>query len=225
MFIYEIIRNNPELINNYKSREKIPLICVCCGKSYAMSKHQIQAKMLKNMNNFCSLLCKSNFYNGPQQNISCTNCNKLFYRNTGQTKRSKNQFCSRSCSATYNNKNKSSGTRRSKLEIWLEEQLTISYPNLEIHFNRKDAIGSELDIYFPSLRLAIELNGIYHYEPIHGLHKLNKIQANDTNKFQKCQENNISLCIIDTSNHKYVTPKSSKKYLDIINELVGGCML
>ena len=36
---------------------------------------------------------------------------------------------------------------RSKLEKWLEEQLIKMYPNLEIHFNRKDAINSELDIY------------------------------------------------------------------------------
>jgi len=42
------------------------------------------------------------------------------------------------------------------------------YPDLVIHFNKKDAINSELDIYIPSLKLAFELNGIFHYEPIFG---------------------------------------------------------
>jgi hypothetical protein len=60
------------------------------------------------------------------------------------------------------------GCRRSKLEKWLEEQLIKMYPNLEIHFNRKDTINSELDIFIPSLKLAFELNGIFHYEPIYG---------------------------------------------------------
>ena len=65
--------------------------------------------------------------------------------------------------------------------MWLEEQLTSLYPKLDIHFNRKDTIGSELDIYIPSLNLAVELNGIFHYEPIFGKDKLSKIKTNDAN--------------------------------------------
>jgi very-short-patch-repair endonuclease len=134
--------------------------------------------------------------------------------------RSKNTFCKQSCAAIYNNEHKTHGTRRSKLEGWLEEQLTLKYPNLEIHFNRKDAINSELDFYFPSLRLAFELNGIFHYEPIYGIDKLSRTQNNDNRKFQACIEHGIELCIIDSSSQKYFKVETSQKYLDIITKLV-----
>jgi hypothetical protein len=136
--------------------------------------------------------------------------------------KSNNHFCSQSCSATYNNKNKTHGNRRSKLEIWLEEQLTTLYPNLQIDFNKKEIIGSELDIYFPSLNLAIELNGIFHYEPIYGVNKLFQIQENDKSKTKLCHDLKIDLCIIDVSQQKYVKPSTSQKYLDIIVKIVNS---
>jgi hypothetical protein len=81
-------------------------------------------------------------------------------------RKSKRTFCNSSCAASYNNTHKATGTRVSKLEKWMAEKLDIIYPSLEIHYNRKDAINSELDIYIPALKLAIELYGIFHYEPI-----------------------------------------------------------
>ena len=126
-----------------------------------------------------------------------------------------------SCAGTYNNTHKTHGTRRSKLEVWIEEQLTKLYPNLEIHFNQKDTINSELDIYIPSMKIAFELNGIFHYEPIFGEDQLNKIQNNDHRKFAACHEAGISLCVIDTSGQKYFKPKSSQRYLDIITGIIN----
>ena len=89
-------------------------------------------------------------------------------------------------------------------------------------FNDKQTINSELDIYIPSLKLAFELNGIYHYEPIHGQHKFNQIQNNDNRKFQACLENNIELCIIDSSGLKYNKPEKFKKYFDIIKAIINS---
>lgn len=96
------------------------------------------------------------------------------------------------------------------------------YPNLLIYFNKKDAINSELDIYIPSLKLAFELNGIFHYEPIYGFNKLNQIQNNDSRKFQACLEQKIELCLIDSSKQKYFTEKSSQQYLDIITTIINS---
>lgn len=138
------------------------------------------------------------------------------------SQRRKNNFCSKSCAATFNNKNKTHGIRRSKLEAWLESQLTSLFPELEIHFNQKDAVGSELDIYIPSLKLAFELNGIFHYEPIYGSDKLAQIQGNDNRKFQDCIEQGISLCVIDTSSQKYFKSKTSQKYLDTIKSKIDN---
>ena len=130
-------------------------------------------------------------------------------------------FCSRSCAAVYNNAHKTTGTRRSKLECWLEERLQRLYPNLDFIFNGKEAINSELDIYIPSLNLAFELNGIFHYESIYGNDKLKSIQNNDNRKFQACLENDIELCIIDASQHVRINDKTNQKYLDIIAEIIN----
>ena len=105
------------------------------------------------------------------------------------------------------------------------KNLIQSYPNLELHFNRKDTINAELDIYIPHLKLAFELNGIFHYEPIYGEKKLQSTQTNDKRKFQACLEQNIELCIIDVSKEKYFKEHISKKYLDIITTIVKSKLL
>ena len=108
--------------------------------------------------------------------------------------------------------------------MWLEEQLTKLYPVLEINFNKTNIINSELDIYIPSLKLAFELNGIFHYEPIYGKEKLDKTKNNDDRKFQICSKLGISLCVIDTHNVKYLKKERDKKFLDIIVKIIDGAI-
>ena len=104
--------------------------------------------------------------------------------------------------------------------MWLEQQLSLLYPSLEFHFNRKDAIKAELDIYIPSLKLAFELNGIFHYEPIFGPEQLTKIQNIDQRKYQACIEHNIELCLVDVSSFSYFKPSGCEKYLTIIRNVI-----
>jgi hypothetical protein len=129
-----------------------------------------------------------------------------------------NSFCSHSCNGIYNSQHKTTGNRRSKLETWLEDHLKIIYPKIEFKFNDRTGINAELDIYIPSLRLAFELNGIFHYEDIFG--QLERTINNDKRKFQACAENNISLCVIDTSKQKYWKEKSSEEFLNIIRTII-----
>ena len=154
-------------------------------------------------------------------NCKCENCGKEIIKKPHNIKKSKTGrfFCNSSCSATYNNTHKASGNRRSKMEEWIESELKKSY-EFEIIFNGKDAINSELDIYIPSLKLAFELNGIFHYEPIYGNDKLEKIKNNDDRKFQACIEKNIELCIIDASSSKKFKPERDIKYLQIIKNII-----
>lgn len=146
---------------------------------------------------------------------NCIQCDLSFE----SRKTEKRKFCSQNCAGKYNMEHKTKGTRRSKLEIWLEEEMKNKY-NFEIIFNGKETINSELDIYIPSLKLAFELNGIFHYEPIYGSDKLNNIQNNDNRKFQACLERGIELCIIDTSKEKQFKKEKSIKYLNIINDII-----
>ncbi len=205
-----------------KSEDKFPCECEICGSHFLKKKREIN-KALRGIRagKYCSSECRKKDLS-KKHTLNCTNCNIKFEKSNGDFLKTKNHFCSKSCAATYNNTHKKAGTRRSKLESYLEQQLTSLYPNIEFHFNKKDAINSELDIYIPSLKLAFELNGIYHYEPIYGSDKLNQIQNNDQRKFQACIEQGISLCIIDTSKQKYFKKSTSQEFINIIIDIINN---
>lgn len=210
--------------NNSHSKDELPLECIYCHKIFMKTKSMIQACSIvnnKNTGDFCSLKCCKLFQHPPLI-VNCKQCNKTFRRHRNQIDKTKNVFCSCSCSVTYNNKNKTHGYRRSKLEICIESKLIEKYPDIEFHFNRKDTINSELDIYVPSLKLAFELNGIFHYEPIYGADQLSSIQNNDNRKFQACLESGIELCIIDVSSLKNFKEHKSIEYFNIIENIISN---
>lgn len=213
-----------------KSQTRLPCKCLVCDSTFFTTKDLIKRSLKPNprhKNNYCSRVCqqKSRISDDTFNTTSCATCGIEVTKKVSASKRHKNTFCSHSCSTKHFNKNKTHGTRRSKLEVWLEERLTILYPNLPIDFNKKDAVGSELDIHIPSLNLAIEINGIFHYEPIYGIDKLGKIQENDISKSKACHDAKIDLCVIDASGQKYFKVSSSKKYLDIINQIIKERLL
>lgn len=214
------IKYTEKEFNEAKARDLLSLECYYCNKIYHKRKNLIQQTIKGNndWSKFCSKQCyKTSLRN--RQEVICTNCQITFEKKPCEI--NKNNFCSRSCSATFNNKNKTKGTRRSKLELFIEEQLSILYPNLQIDFNKKDTIGSELDIYIPSLKIAFEIQGIFHYTPIYGENKLEQIQNNDKNKLQNCISNNINLHIIDVTELKTFSPTKSLKFITIINDIIS----
>lgn len=207
--------------------DKLCFECYYCRKTFLARRSQINqalniSKNNKNAIKYCSNNCHKNDTKIKIVDVECKQCKTILQRPLYIVSRGKNLFCSRSCSATFNNTHKKTGTRRSKLEIWLESQLNSKYPNLDILYCNKTAINSELDIYIPSLSLAFELNGIYHYEPIHGSDKLNQIQNNDYRKFQACLEQAIELCIIDTSKLKYVKERNCQQFFTIISSIIDN---
>lgn len=207
-------------IEEWPQLKKIKCRCLLCSAEFFISKSLARrvAKGTKKVK-FCSETCaKKN--KRTQETVLCKCCGRTFLKRQSEIKKTKHNFCSQKCAGIYSAQNKQHGTRRAKLEKWIEEQLFLLFPDLEIHFNRRDTINSELDIYIPSLKLAFELNGIFHYEPIFGKEKLLNIKNNDERKFQACLESEIELCIINTSNQKVFKEKSSKKYLDIIVDII-----
>jgi len=214
-----------EQLKHAKSFDKLPLECYECNKDFFIAKTHI--KDAKNPNckrtgEFCSKQCLS-LSKKTKAKYNCHNCGKECEKKISQIKLSKSgyNFCSRSCTSSYHMKNKKYGTNRSKLEQWIEIQLTKLYPNLKISYNDRQILNPlELDIFIPELSIAFELNGIFHYEPIFGPEKLNKTQTKDFNKHKLCFDKRVDLCVIDTSSQKYFKEQTSNKFLNIIIKII-----
>jgi hypothetical protein len=204
-----------------KFRDLLEAECDGCGEIYFREKRYFyNNRKFNNKNHTCSKKCMGNLYDNKIM-VDCSECGKRFLKKISEIKRTINNFCSYSCNAKYSNKNKTIGVNRSKMEFWVEESLSILYPNLDIKYNDREKIDLELDIYIPSLNLAFELNGIFHYKPIFGESKLNKTIKNDCKKMEECGSKGIELHIIDISYQKRMKPSTSQKYLDIITKLVN----
>lgn len=218
MVAYMIPLFTEEEYTKAKTEDKLPLQCVLCSKKFYKRKTDIYSTpKRKRASKYCSRHCtfQSQIKAHP---CFCSNCGLVF--TIKKSDLFERNFCSRTCSGTYIAEHKTIGTRRSKLEVWLEQELTKLY-QFEIHFNRRDAIKSELDIYIPHLKLAFELNGIFHYEPIFGDERLKQVQNNDKRKFQACIEKQIEFCTIDTASFKYFKSEKARFYLDIICSIIS----
>ena len=212
-----------EEYKNSKETTKLPLQCTCCGDIFYKTKVTVRNALNPNRRescNTCSSKC-SGINKITKVKVNCLTCDNEIEKFPSQIKLFPNSFCNKSCASIYSNAHKTTGNKRSKLEIWLEEQLGILYPNLNIEYNNRSVINAELDIYIPALKLAFEINGIFHYEAIFGIDKLNKTQNNDNRKIQACIENGISFCVIDTSEFKYFKPEKAKKYLNIVTDIIN----
>lgn len=223
-----MLYNDPQVISWIQTARRDDicpfLTCAYCGNSLIRTKHDIQRALSAGLRRgpFCNRKCCAKDHPHKAIETLCGECQipiTVTYKAYEESKSGKN-FCSSSCAATYHNARKTSGTRRSKLEGFIEDQLKLRYPNEVFEFNSKEAINSELDIYLPYHKLAFELNGLFHYEPIFGPGKLAQIQNNDSRKFQACLERGIELCIIDTSDQRGFTKASSAKYLDVITTII-----
>lgn len=113
---------------------------------------------------------------------------------------------------------------RSKSEILIFESLALALPKYSIISNDRKTIGLELDIYFPEIRVAIEVNGPVHRELIFNKKTLNLVKRNDVKKNRLCIDNNILLITIDITQvktkleadqivQKEILPKMKKKLL------------
>lgn len=202
---------------------KYQTTCNYCKKEFERESKN-QPKYKKTKNEFCSKQCFDKYQSNSIE-INCNWCNKPSIKKIKEIKKSKSgfMFCSRSCSASYNNTQKRK-SRRSKCEISLFNKLKNQYPNLEIISNCKKLLnGLEVDIAIPSLKLAIEWNGIVHFKPIYGEEKFNKIKNIDKTKLILANQKNINLIVIPdlVSNESYVT-ECFYDICKIIDNLIPG---
>ena len=193
----------------------IEVNCNFCQETFQQPLKLFNNNLRRKCNNYCSKECSDKSHNKSLQ-VTCDECGIVFKKTRAEIKNTKHNFCSKHCSGVYYNKHKKHGYRRSKLEIYIEKKLKETYGDQFAKFNDVTMIGSELDIYIPSLKLAFELNGILHYEPIYGPDKLKYIKNNDERKLQACIEKQISFCIIDTSKFIYFKESKADEFLKMI---------
>jgi hypothetical protein len=191
-------------------------ICQACSNVFEIDEKYLryEKKRGRNAGKYCSHECS---YSSQITSItiSCHQCGNSFLKRQSQIKKSKNNFCSTSCAATYNNRHKTTGTRRSKLEAYIEQRIRETYPDLELIVNGKVAVGQELDFYFPTLNMALEINGIFHYKPIYGEAKLKQIKNNDELKLKACSEKGIRLLIHSDRDTRFAVKTAEVQWEDI----------
>jgi len=192
--------------------------CVCdqCRASF----FKRPCDMRRTKNNFCCLECSRKFQD-KRIEVVCLACGKVFFKEQCELRRTKRNCCSKECSKILNKYYKDWGSKRSKLEIAIEEFLKDKF-TFEIIYN-KTSIGYELDIHIPSLNLAIEINGILHYKPIYGIEKLLRVQQIDGEKILECKKRNIHLIVINVSedrNTKSIRTQRTQEVFQIINNRI-----
>jgi hypothetical protein len=150
---------------------------------------------------FCSRACRVLNY---QRRITmpCKICKKPVTRLLSEHRKSKsgNIFCSPECGTIWSNYVGKKFNTRSILENQLEEFIKAEFPQLEVVFGDNSAIGAEIDIYFPQLKLGIEIHGAYHYYPVRGdWSKFIKTLRNDARKARMAKEAGIKLYVLNAS--------------------------
>jgi len=196
------------------------LICDLCSQPFQRSRADIcSASRHGTKHVFCSRDCYKLFQN-KRVTTTCAWCESTVVRQRMEIRKSKSgrSFCNRSCAAKFNNRAKDHGCRVSQLEEYIAEHLDVDIPSLVVIRNDKTLIGSELDFYFPDLRLALEINGILHYEPIYGEDKFDRIQASDRQKVACCAQLGVELAVVDTSGCK--RPKDHPRFYAIVKDLI-----
>lgn len=192
------------------------IICSYCNQPISRSLKNLHLER-GYTNHFCSRICM-HLFTGKSIKIICEQCSKSFFKQ--RSKMSPKNFCSNSCSAKYNNKLKRK-SKRSKCETLLYQLIKIKFPNLTILPNDKTMLeGLEVDIAIPSLKLAIEWNGIVHFKPIYGEEKLKSIKKIDATKLSIANNKDINLIVIPDliSTEKFVH-SVFKEISDIIQSL------
>jgi len=211
-----------EMLEGLSYKVFVPLECLRCGETFFVTKKRVVTDVHR-PKNFCGLSCVGKA-RSLKKEVVCQTCQVLFRKASNQIFKTKHNFCSKSCAAKYNNSNRTTGTRVSKLELYLQPRILSLFPGLGITFNKRDVIGSELDIYVAAIKHAFELNGFLHYEPVYGENKLAEIQNNDRKKAEACKAKSIVLHVIDSSTMKHFNVMEAEKYLATIADTIRSAI-
>lgn len=212
------------------------LKCPHCQQDFVRANADIKrAKRRGSDRIFCSQQCSLGFHNAPRKQEAfqrkaqrkaemvkrradaqfsclCSGCGKTITGPQSRFTGSKHSqfFCNKACRMSHYNRHvlRPIGSQKSRAEHMLKEMIGVEFPSVAIHDNVRDVLpsGLEMDLYFPRLRLAIELNGPTHYQPIYGEEALQKTQRKDVLKQQEMRNLGIDLIVIDISHLRNEKP-------------------
>lgn len=90
-----------------KYAERVECFCSHCAKSFTRKKRNLVRRFYDSENIFCSRECAT-LYRGNElrEIVICEKCGKAFEKLAHEIKRTNHNFCSRSCAATWINRNR-----------------------------------------------------------------------------------------------------------------------
>lgn len=146
----------------------------------------------------------------PAQYALCAYCGKLIDISKKKSNKTGRYYCNGTCRNRHLNKLKeiggiNQGYNTSKWELDFQSLLT-KY-NINFEANKRDLLpsGLEIDIWLPDYKIAIELNGIYHYsiKPYAGnIEKFKARLQKDTKKRQELKDLGYTYYIFEDRNIK-----------------------
>lgn len=92
--------------------------CAYCKKDFLKENKFInQQTKLGQLNHFCNIKCLRAFAaEKTKPNVNCTECGALFFKKPSEIRKCASNFCSRSCSAKYNNKTRDKSFYKNMIE-------------------------------------------------------------------------------------------------------------
>ena len=168
---------------NNKRKEELP--CGECGKLVERARSLFKGKQ----NIFCDKVCHDLFQDKKIDCI-CKECEKQFRLSPVYVERTQtdHNFCSTECRSKHRYK-----------ETFVEKEFSKMLDAAGIKHERNDRTiikPLELDFWIPDLKVAIEINGPCHYQPIYGEDTLASQKARDKRKREACKALGIKLRVV-----------------------------
>lgn len=202
-------------------RKMVVVNCDFCKKDFELmiGKYN-QSKKLGLKHFYCNRECHANSLK-KIINFPCHVCGVITEKRPWEINENNKYFCSKKCFYSQLR------APRSQLEIYLENKVKEYFPYLTmLCSDRTECRNLELDFYFPDLKLAIELNGIFHYEPKFGEERLKIIQHNDKGKKYICYQKGIELHVIKSIENyaqKGIRERDWKIFKNILMSKIPFC--
>lgn len=171
--------------------------CGCAVKPTAAQRWKLKKGLIPGI--YCSRSCKA-AASKRRLTEKCAVCGKDTTRLMSQVRKSKSGkiFCSPECGTIWSNWKGPKFNATSILEREIGEKLKADFPDIEIELGNRTVLDSSVDIWIPGAKVAIEINGPHHYQPLRGSIKsyINTIK-NDLRKIRQAQEAGITMYVLD----------------------------